>query len=191
MSISRDSTKLRRYSMASSRLLRVACLILAVLCACKGIRDVRVNPARPLVLTADEAQAAIVEGWKLYNLQPRSLLRVTKAAQQLEQAARSLRAAYDTQWQAVQALAFLAEHETRPAFRMEAAKHGIVLARHGRELDSNRVECHYWYAINVGLLADADRSYGLSAVAEMEAALKRASEINERYDYDGPLRALG
>ena len=70
-------------------------------------------------------------------------------------------------------------------------KRGIVLARHGRELDTERVECQYWYAINVGLLADADRSYGLDAVGEMETALKRAVEIDERYDYAGPLRVLG
>src|SRR2546426_8314005 len=177
--------------MANNRILRIACIALVALCSCKGIRGVRVNPARPLVLTAGEAQAANAEGLTLYNQQPRNLVRVTRAAQQLEQAARLLPAAYDPQWQAAQALAFLAEHETRPAFRMEAAKRGIVLARHGRELDPSRVECHYWYAINVGLLADADHSYGFSAVTEMEAALKRAIEIDERYDYAGPLRVLG
>jgi tetratricopeptide (TPR) repeat protein len=101
-----------------------------------------------------------------------------------------LRDDYDAQWQAAETLAFLAENDARPAFRMEAAKRGIVIARHGRDLKPDRVECHYWYAVNVGLLADVDRSYGLNAVAEMEAALKRAGEIDERYDYAGPLRLL-
>jgi tetratricopeptide (TPR) repeat protein len=58
-------------------------------------------------------------------------------------------------------------------------------------LEPSRVEGHYWYAINVGFLADVDRSYGLAAVAEMEPALKRAGEIDERYDDAGPLRVLG
>lgn len=87
--------------------------------------------------------------------------------------------------------AAVAEKESEPEKRCEAAKRGIVAARRARELKPDRVEGHYWYAINVGLLADADRSYGLNAVAEMEPALKRAVELDERHDYAGPLRVLG
>ena len=174
--------------MANSRLLFVALMALA---GCKGIQGVRVGPTQPLALTPSEAKELREEGLKLYAEQPRNLVRVTRAAMQLEQAARALRDDYDPQWAAAQALAFLAEHETRQAFRKEAAKRGIVLARHGRELKPDLVECHYWYAINVGLLADVDRSYGLDAVGEMEVALKRAIEIDERYDFAGPLRVLG
>ena len=177
--------------MAGKRFLSVACVGLVALCGCKGIRGVRLEPSQPLALTADEARTLRAEGLQLFGEQPRNLVRVTRAALVLEQVARSLRDDYDAQWQAAQALAFLAENETRPGFRSEAAKRGIVLARHGRELNPDRVECHYWYAINVGLLADVDRAYGLSAVSEMEPALKRAIEIDERYDYAGPLRVFG
>src|SRR2546422_6519390 len=123
------------------------------LAGCKGIRGVRVGPTQPLALAPGEAKELREDGLKLYAEQPRNLVRVTRAAMQLEQAARALRDDYDAQWAAAQALAFLAEHETRPQFRMEAAKRGIVLARQGLSLKSDRVECHYWYAINVGLLA--------------------------------------
>ena len=174
--------------MASKRLLIVG---LIVLTGCKGIRGVQVEPSKPLALTPGEAENLRAEGMTLHAEQPRTLVRVTRAAQELEQAARTLRDDYDAQWQAAQALAFLAENETRSEFRKEAAKRGIVLSRHGRELKPDRVECIYWYAINVGLLADVDRSYGLDAVGEMEAALKRAGEIDERYDFAGPLRVLG
>ncbi len=175
--------------MASSR--HVCLALVFVVAGCKGIRGVRVEPEEPLVLTVAEATRAGTDGLTLYDEQPRTLVRVTRAARQLEEAARTLRDDYDAQWQAAQALAFLAEHENRPEFRKHAAERGIVLARHGRELQPDRVECHYWYAINVGLLADVDRAYGLTAVGEMEAALKRAGEINERYDFAGPLRVLG
>jgi tetratricopeptide (TPR) repeat protein len=172
--------------------LRILLCALVALCACKAVRTVKVEPSpQPLALTDAEAEKLRADGMKLYAEQPRMLVRVTRAAQELEQAARTLRDDYDAQWQAAQALAFLAENETRPAFRIEAAKRGIVLARHGRELQPDRVECQYWYAINVGLLADVDRSYGLSAVGEMESALNRAIEIDEGYDYAGPLRVLG
>src|SRR5258706_3570188 len=174
--------------MRSSRLLILA---LAALTGCKGIRGVQVEPSQPLALTPAEAKHLRVDGMKLYDEQPRNLVRVTHAAQQLEDAARMLRDDYDAQWRAAQALAFLAENETRPESRKQAAKRGIVLSRHGRELQPDRVEAHYWYAITVGLLADVDRSYGLNAVGEMETALKRAGAIDERYDQAGPLRVLG
>lgn len=176
--------------MANSRLWIGAALVLAMT-GCKGIRGVRVEPSKPLALTTAEAEKLRDDGLKLYAEQPRNLTRVTRAAQELEDAARTLRDDYDAQWQAAQALAFLAENETRPESRKNAAKRGIVLSRHGRELNPDRVECLYWYAINVGLLADVDRAYGLDAVGEMETALKRAGEIDERYDFAGPLRVLG
>jgi tetratricopeptide (TPR) repeat protein len=98
---------------------------------------------------------------------------------------------FDVLIQSAQAAATVAENDSQPDKRRDAAKRGIVAARRARELKPDRVEGHYWYALNVGFLADVDRSYGLNAVAEMEPALKRAGEIDERYDYAGPLRVLG
>src|SRR5262249_48859650 len=132
-----------------------------------------------------------VEGNALYAQQPRSLESVNKSADDLEQAARTLRDNYDAQWQAAQALTFLAENETRSDTRLQAARRGVVLARHARELKEDGVEGQYWYALTVGLLANEDRTYGLNAVKEMEAALKRAIELDERYDFAGPARTLG
>jgi tetratricopeptide (TPR) repeat protein len=98
---------------------------------------------------------------------------------------------FDALIRAGQSAAFVAENDSQVDKRREAAKRGIIVARRARELKPDRVEGHYWYALNTGFLADVDRSYGLDAVAEMEPALKRAGEIDERYDYAGPLRVLG
>jgi tetratricopeptide (TPR) repeat protein len=166
-------------------------VFLAVLCGCKSIRGVRVETWQPLVLTANEAAEARTQGLALWAEQPRDLTRVTDAAHRLEQAARTLRSDYDAQCEAAQALAFVAENGTNAIMRRDAARNGIVLARRAQQLKPTGVEGHYWYAINVGLLADADRSYGLTAVGEMEAALRRAIELDERYDFAGPLRVLG
>jgi tetratricopeptide (TPR) repeat protein len=166
-------------------------VILVALCGCKGIGGVKVEPLQPLALTPEEAAKFLEEGRAMFAEQPRTLEQVTRAAQLLEQSARTLRDDYDPQWQAAQALAFLAENGSQPAFRKDAAKRGIVLARHARELKPDRVEGHYWYALNVGLLADVDRTYGLDAVSEMRAALERAIELDERYDFGGPLSVLG
>lgn len=166
-------------------------VLLTATCGCKSIRGVRVESKQPLALTADEATQVRKEGLMLWAEQPRDLRRVTDAARMLEQAARTLREDYDAQCDAAQAVAFVAENGTSADARRDAAKNGIVLTRHARELKPEGVAGHYWYAINVGLLADADRSYGLAAVGEMEAALTRAIELDERYDFAGPRRVLG
>ena len=158
---------------------------------CRSVQNVRVATGQPLATTAAEAENLRAEGLTLYAEQPRTPERVARAARNLEQAARALPDDYDAQWQAAEALAFLAENETKPESRIDAAKRGIMVSRHGRDLNPDRVECHYWYAISVGLLADADRSYGVKAVGEMEPELKRAIDIDDRYDYAGPLRVLG
>ena len=177
--------------MASSRTTILLGALLIAACGCKSVRGVRVESNAPLVLTADEAARARTEGLALWAKQPRELARVTDAARMLEPAARTLRDDYDAQCEAAQALAFVAENGSRAEARREAAKRGIVLSRRARELKPEGVAGHYWYAINVGLLADADRLYGLKAVGEMEPALRRAIELDERHDLAGPLRVLG
>lgn len=178
--------------MASRRGLLLLGALIAATCGCRAVRNVHTADFRqPLVVTTEEAQKLHTNGLALYGQQPRGLPTVTDAARMLEQAARTLRDDYDAQWQAAQAQAFLAENETSSDVRLEAARRGVVLARQARALKADGVEGQYWYALAVGLLANEDRTYGLSAVGEMEAALKRAIEIDERYDMAGPPRILG
>lgn len=165
--------------------------LVAMVCGCRSIDRVHINQKQTQELTPDEAQKMRGEGLALYNQQPRALEPVANAGRLLEQAAHTLRDDYNAQWQAAQVLAFLAENNMRPESRRESAQHGLVFARRARELNPNGVEGHYWYALNVGLLANVDRAYGLDAVKEMEAALKRAIELDERYDLGGPPRVLG
>ncbi len=179
-----------RRSRRSATLQMVICATFVAVAGCNTIRSVHVAPTEPLALTDAEARKYLAGGLALWAEQPRTLVRVTHAARLLEPAAVALPDDYEPQWQAAETLAFLAENESRTEFRREAAKRGIVLARHARELRPDGVEGQYWYAINVGLLADVDRAYGLDAVGEMEAALKRAGEIDERYDFAGPLRLM-
>ncbi len=176
--------------MANRRALALFTGIILTTCGCRSVRNVRVDSGQPVVLTADEAQKLHADGLALYAEQPRSLKSVNKAAGELEQAVRALRDDYAAQWQAAQAAAFLAENEARSDARLQAARRGVVLARHARELNPDGVEGQYWYALTVGLLANEDRAYGLNAVKEMEAALRRAMELDERYDFAGPPRIL-
>jgi tetratricopeptide (TPR) repeat protein len=165
----------------------LALVTLVALTGCRPFRGIKQQPP----LTVEEAKMALAEGIKLYAEQPRTLERVQDAAELLEQAARTLRDDFDAQWRAAEALAFLAENEPKPKARRIAAEHGAVLARQAKTLEPGRVEGYYWYAINVGLRADVDRVFGLKAVGEMEPALKKAIELDERYDMAGPLRVMG
>ncbi|HTS19936.1 MAG TPA: tetratricopeptide repeat protein [Verrucomicrobiae bacterium] len=159
-------------------------------CGCRSIDNVRVRPSQGQPLTEDDAQRMRQEAESLYDQQPRSVTSVRKAADLFEQAAHTLQDDYTAQWQAAEAMEFLAGNEARSDLRKQSAQHGIVYARRARELKPDGVEGHYWYALNVGRLADADRTYGLTAVGEMQTALKRAIELDERYDYAGPLRVM-
>jgi tetratricopeptide (TPR) repeat protein len=142
-------------------------------------------------LSPDEATQKLATGWALFDEVPRTLERVRLAAGHLRVAAENLPDNADAHIKAARALAYLSEHETAVDKRKQAAQQGIAMARRARELQPDRVEGHYWYALNVGLLADVDRDYGLDAVGEMVAALKIACDIGAAYENAGPLRLLG
>jgi tetratricopeptide (TPR) repeat protein len=177
--------------MASRRAVLLAGAWVVAVCGCRSIHNVRVGSDQTQGLTVTEAQKLRQEAESLYNQQPRSLASVTSAAELFEQAAHTLQDDYIAQWQAAEALEFLAANRTRSDLRRQSAQRGIVFARRARELKPDGVEACYWYALNVGWLADVDRAYGLDGVSEMQTALKRAIELDERYDFAGPLRVLG
>jgi tetratricopeptide (TPR) repeat protein len=172
------------------RLLALAALILSA-ANCRSVPDMRVAPAIPHALTEAEARAALAEGRDAYAQQPPTLDSMRVAAAKLGLAAQFFLDDFDAQWQAARAFSYLAENEPSAEMRADAARRGVTLARRATEIEPNRVEGHYWYAINVGLLGDADRNFGISAVNEMDAALKKAIELDENYDFAGPWRVLG
>ena len=177
--------------MGSKGVALLAAAVIVAVCGCRSIDNVRVRSDQAQLLTVAEAQKTREEAESLYNQQPRSMASVRNAVNLFEQAARTLQDDYIAQWQAAEALEFLAGNETRPELRRVSARRGIVLARRAREVKPDGVEGYYWYALNVGWLAEVDRAYGLDAVSEMQTALKRAIELDERYDLAGPLRVLG
>jgi hypothetical protein len=96
--------------------------MIAATCGCSSVGNVHTaDSQQPPAVTTEEAQKLRADGLALYGQQPRVLVPVINAARMLEQSARTLRDDYDAQWQAAQALAFLAENDTRSEFRLEAA----------------------------------------------------------------------
>jgi tetratricopeptide (TPR) repeat protein len=177
--------------MESRRAVWFAIAAIVAACGCRSIDNVQVRTDKAQPLTETEAQQTREKAEALFNQQPRSLASVRSTANLFEQAARTLQDDYVAQWQAAEALEFLAGNETKSDLRKQSARRGVVFARRARELKPDGVEGCYWFALNVGRLADVDRTYGLDAVGEMQTALKRAIELDERYDLAGPLRVMG
>jgi len=87
-------------------------------------------------------------------------------------------------------LADLATNETQ---RAEVARCGITICRQWLARESNSAPGHYYLAMNLGKLAQAEApsiaAYRL--VHEMENDFLVAAKLDVRFDYAGPARTLG
>jgi len=87
----------------------------------------------------------------------------------------------------------LAELATNETQRAEAARCGIDAGRRLIAREPKSAPGHYYLAMNLGELAQAEApslaAYKL--VHEVEREFKAAAELDERFDYAGPVRNLG
>jgi tetratricopeptide (TPR) repeat protein len=91
---------------------------------------------------------------------------------------------------AVNALVWLADHEPKGAAREAAATRAVHAAQWcGRHHPAEPV-CAYWLGASLGVQARERSATGLSALAEIEAAFRRAAEEAPELDHAGPARAL-
>jgi len=87
----------------------------------------------------------------------------------------------------------VADLATNSAMRAEFARTGIAVCRHWLARESNSAPGHYYLAMNLGKLAEAEApslaAYRL--VHEVEREFKAAAELDVRFDHAGPARTLG
>ncbi len=87
----------------------------------------------------------------------------------------------------------LAELATNDTQRAEVARRGIAVCRQLLAKEPDSAPGHYYLAMNLGQLAQADApsltAYRL--VHEVEHEFKTAAALNVRLDYGGPARTLG
>ena len=87
----------------------------------------------------------------------------------------------------------VADLATNEATRAEFARTGIAVCRHWLARESNSAPGHYYLAMNLGKLAQAEApslaAYRL--VHEVEREFKAAAELDVRFDHAGPARCLG
>ncbi len=87
----------------------------------------------------------------------------------------------------------LADLATNDTQRAEIARRGIAVCRDWLARDPKSAAAHYYCAMNLGKLAEAEApslaAYNL--VHEVEREFKTAAELDVRFDYAGPARTLG
>jgi hypothetical protein len=91
---------------------------------------------------------------------------------------------------AVEAQVWLSDHETAPAARESAATLAVQVAQWCPRVAPDLPECDFWLGAALGVQARERPATGLSALAKIEAAFKRAAEGNPEMEDAGPDRAL-
>jgi len=85
---------------------------------------------------------------------------------------------------------WLAEHETDPGARLQAATSAVQAAQHCLRVDPLSPPCSYWLGAALGLQAREKPSTGLSALPTIVEAFERAAEGDPLLEEAGPDRAL-
>jgi len=85
---------------------------------------------------------------------------------------------------------WLAEHETDPRTRLEAATAAVQAAQHCLRVDPLSPVCSYWLGAALGLRAREKPSTGLSALPTIVDAFERAARAEPLLEEAGPDRAL-
>ncbi len=85
---------------------------------------------------------------------------------------------------------WLADHETDPADRREAATRAVQASQWCGRIAPERPECVYWMGASLGVQARERPSTGLSALPQIEASFKEAAKRAPDLDQGGPDRSL-
>jgi tetratricopeptide (TPR) repeat protein len=94
----------------------------------------------------------------------------------------------DAAWQFARACFDLADFD-EPS-RARVAEEGIIACRKALQHHTNTAT-YYYCALDLGQLARTKKLGALKLVDEMEASLKKALELDPKFDYAGPHRTLG
>ena len=95
-------------------------------------------------------------------------------------------------WQFARACYDFNDFATNNAGRATLANQGIAACRQLLACESNSAPGHYYLAIELGQLADTRRNpAAIKMVREIEREFKTAGDLDEHFDYAGPVRCLG
>ena len=93
-------------------------------------------------------------------------------------------------WQFARTCYDWADFATNKAQRAAVARAGIAACRQSLQF-TNSVAGHYYMAMDLGQLAQAEMLSGLKIVREMAREFTAAADLDLHFDYGGPDRGLG
>lgn len=179
-------------SLSMAALVAMLGLVMAVCSSCQSVPDDIIENRTPD--NEDERQQfarLVKEADDLYAAQPRNEKRVRQSAAKFDEAVRISSVDQDMLWKGARANCWLAQYVTDKAERAAFAKTGISYAQTLLKLKTDSTEGLFYLAILSGLLADADRSYGLSAVNLMDESLRKIIDAGRDIEHGGAHRVLG
>jgi tetratricopeptide (TPR) repeat protein len=138
-------------------------------------------------LRSPAEQVALAD--RLVEQQPHNLDALSRADRALGQAQKTNFDAFAVSWRRARVCFLLARTLKNREQRVETAQRGAAAARRAIALDQSRVEGHYYRALNLAQIAEADSR--LSLVKQMVRVAKRSAEIDPAYDGAGALVYLG
>jgi tetratricopeptide (TPR) repeat protein len=145
------------------------------------------DPPRAETLPAS-AKTLIEESDRLLRRYPLGIQDVERARQALAKALQFVRS-FDVHWRLSRACFLLSQKLANREEKLRYALVGLEHAIQGRRLVRDRVEPHYYEALNRANVAEAKGS--LKLVKPMMAAARKATLIDEAYDNAGPLVVQG
>ncbi len=84
-----------------------------------------------------------------------------------------------------------AEFAAGASQRVAIAREGIAACRCATQLKPQLGAAHYYFAMNLGQIAETRPLGVLKLVRDMEAEFKTAADLDPAFDYAGPWRSLG
>jgi len=97
---------------------------------------------------------------------------------------------YEAYWKAARASIPVGEGAADDAARAAAFERGARTAQLALDLDPAPAEAHYYYALNLGLLARERPSTGVESIKAMLFHLEQALAVDPELDQAGPRRTL-
>ncbi|MCB9554789.1 MAG: tetratricopeptide repeat protein [Deltaproteobacteria bacterium] len=143
---------------------------------------------RALDLPADSAKLLLLAD-RFHHREQQDQRTISRGLSAIHKALRLRGAKYACYWRLARGYFLLADQTTERQLKLTSARWGAAYARAAARLDQRRVQGHYYFALNMALIARATGDVGL--VKTMADAAQRARQLDERYDETGPLIFLG
>ena len=187
----RQSYNSRLPRLNSSEILSKSVICLALTLLCLGVISCRKAATATVDHVASRpAKEAITEADALYA-QRTSLVKVRQAVVALRQAQADDSTNYDLAWRLAKYNYYLGAHSPESTEKAKAFHDGIEAGKLAVQLQSDKVEGHFWLGANYGGEAQLSTLGGLAQVDTIRTEMETVLKIDEKYQAGSAYVGLG